>query len=165
MRPVVAGRDPARVHRLAGELGVEGRAFELEQRGELNRAVRDVQLVLHCAGPFAATWQPMVEACLATGRHYLDLTGEIGVHEAIAELDDSARAAGTMLLPGVGFDLVPTDCLAAHVKARLPTATRLAVAFGHAPWRDRRGILRQASLTRGTLRSALDGMLSRGLVR
>jgi short subunit dehydrogenase-like uncharacterized protein len=165
MRPVVAGRDPAKVGRLAGELGLEGRAFGLDARAELEAALRDVPVVLHCAGPFAGTWRPMVEGCLRTGRHYLDLTGEVGVHEEIAELDEAARAAGVMLLPGVGFDLAPTDCLAAHVKGRLPTATRLAVAVGHAPWRDRGGRLHQATLTRGTLRSALDGMLARGLVR
>ena len=165
MRPVVAGRDPGKVHRLAGELGLEGRAFGLDEREEVERALRDAPAVLHCAGPFASTWRPMVEACLRTGRHYLDLTGEVDVHEAIARLDGAALSAGVMLLPGVGFDLVPTDCLAAHVKERLPTATRLAVAGGHAPWRDREGRLRQPSLTRGTLRSALDGMLTRGLVR
>src|SRR5688572_10130299 len=141
MRPVVAGRDPARVHRLAAELGVEGRAFRLDDPESLDRALRSVTVVLHCAGPFAGTWRPMVEACLRTGRHYLDLTGEVGVHEAIPGLDGAARAAGVTLLPGVGFDLAPTDCLAARVKARLPTATRLAVAVGHAPWRDRVGRL------------------------
>jgi short subunit dehydrogenase-like uncharacterized protein len=165
MRPVVAGRNPATVHRLAAELGVEGRAFGLDDRDSLDRALRSVAVALHCAGPFAGTWRPMVEACLRTGRQYLDLTGEVAVHEGIAGLDGAARAAGVTLLPGVGFDLAPTDCLAAHVKERLPTATRLAVAVGHAPWRDRGGRLRQATLTRGTLRSALDGMLTRGLVR
>lgn len=165
MRPIVAGRDPARVHRLAAELGVQGRAFGLAQSDELDRALGDVSVVLHCAGPFARTWRQMVDACLRTGRHYLDLTGEIEVHESIAGLDEAARTASAMLLPGAGFDLVPTDCLAAHVKERLPGATRLSIGVGHASWRDRRERLRLPTLTRGTLRSALDGMLERGLVR
>jgi short subunit dehydrogenase-like uncharacterized protein len=72
---------------------------------------------------------PIAEACLRTGTHYLDLTGEIPVYEALAARDAEARTRGVMLLPGVGFDVVPTDCLAVHLKQRLPSATHLALAF------------------------------------
>src|SRR5204863_6708915 len=72
---------------------------------------------------------PLAAACLAGRVHYLDITGEIGVFEALAARDREARAAGVTLLPGVGFDVVPSDCLAAHLKRRLPTATRLTLAF------------------------------------
>jgi short subunit dehydrogenase-like uncharacterized protein len=71
----------------------------------------------------------MVDACLRTGAHYLDLTGEIPVYQAIAARDAEARAQGVMLLPGVGFDVTPTDCLALHLKQRLPTASHVALAF------------------------------------
>jgi short subunit dehydrogenase-like uncharacterized protein len=71
----------------------------------------------------------MVDACLRTHTHYLDITGEIAVFEALAARDTEARAAGVMLLPGAGFDVVPSDCLAAHLKRRLPSATSLALAF------------------------------------
>ena len=121
--------------------------------------------MLHAGGPFAQTHRPMVAACLRAGVHYLDLAGELGVFEALAARDEAARRAGVMLLPGVGFDLVPTDCLANHLKRRLPGATRLTLVVGHPPWRDSRGRLRMATLSRGTLVTALDGMLDRGLVR
>ena len=86
-------------------------------------------MVLHCAGPFSRTARPMVEACLRNKKHYTDITGEIAVFEACAALDKKAQEAGIMLMPGVGFDVVPTDCLAKHLKGRLPTATRLSLAF------------------------------------
>jgi short subunit dehydrogenase-like uncharacterized protein len=85
--------------------------------------------VLHCAGPFAHTAGPMVEACLEARVHYLDITGEVGVFEAVAGRDSEAMAAGVMLLPGAGFDVVPSDCLAAHLGRRLPSATKLALGF------------------------------------
>ena len=85
--------------------------------------------MLNCAGPFKYTAEPLVEGCLRAGAHYLDLTGEIPVYEAIQTRDAAAKARGVMLLPGVGFDVVPTDCLALHLKRRLPTATRLRLAF------------------------------------
>jgi short subunit dehydrogenase-like uncharacterized protein len=96
---------------------------------KIEQALKDVDVVLHCAGPFVYTSKPMVEACLRTGTHYLDLTGEIPVYEALAAHDAEAKARGIMLLPGVGFDVVPTDCLAVHLKQRLPSATRLTLAF------------------------------------
>ena len=86
-------------------------------------------MVLHCAGPFAHTSKPIADASLRTGAHYLDITGEVGVFEALAARDREAKAAQVMLLPGVGFDVVPTDCLAAHLKRRLPSANRLALGF------------------------------------
>ncbi|MEJ2559511.1 MAG: saccharopine dehydrogenase, partial [Anaerolineae bacterium] len=61
---------------------------------------------------------------------YLDLTGEIPVYEALANRDAEAKARGIMILPGAGFDVVPTDCLALHLKQRLPSATHLKLAFG-----------------------------------
>ena len=84
-----------------------------------------VDAVLHIAGPFSATSKPMADACLRTGTHYLDITGEIDVFEALAQRDAEARKAGIMLLPGVGFDIVPSDCLALHLKQRLPDAERI----------------------------------------
>src|SRR5436190_8984048 len=71
----------------------------------------------------------MVEACLRNKKHYTDITGEISVFETSAASDKKAKDAGIMLMPGVGFDVVPSDCLARHLKDRLPTATRLTLAF------------------------------------
>jgi len=132
LRPVLAGRNAAKVAALAQELGLEGRAVALDDAAALNAALREVRVVLHCAGPFSQTYPPMAAACLRTGTHYLDLTGEIAEHEALAARAAEAKAAGVMLLPSVGYDVVPSDCLAAHLKRRLPAATHLTLAFSSA---------------------------------
>ncbi len=129
LRPVLAGRDAGKLEKMAAELGVEHKVFDLRDPHKIEQALKDVAVVLHCAGPYVNTSKPMVEACLRSGTHYLDLTGELPVYEAIAARDAEARARGIMLLPGVGFDVVPTDCLAVHLKQRLPSATRLTLAF------------------------------------
>lgn len=128
-RPLLAGRDAARLRPLADELGLEWLAVDLADTTALRQAVGRVDLVLHAAGPFVFTSKPMVDACLAEGAHYLDITGEVPVFEAILGRDEEAKAAGIALLPGVGFDVVPTDCLARHVAQRLPDATHLDLAI------------------------------------
>jgi short subunit dehydrogenase-like uncharacterized protein len=129
LKPVLAGRDPAKIEPLAQRFGLASRCFALDNAAAMDAALKDFPLVLHCAGPFGRTAKPMVDACLRTQTHYLDITGEIGVFEALAARTSEAKAAGIMLLPGVGFDVVPSDCLALHVKTRLPQATQLTLAF------------------------------------
>jgi len=110
-------------------LGLEFRCFSLDDAPAVARHLADVDVVLHQAGPFSVTSEPMVDACLATGTHYLDVTGELDVFEAVYARHDEAVAAGVVLMPGVGFDVVPSDCLIAMVAAELPGATRLALAI------------------------------------
>lgn len=129
LRPILAGRDAQRLAGQATELGLQHVAFSLDDSAAMDLALRQVALVLHCAGPFSRTAQPMAEGCLRNRAHYLDITGEIQVFEALARRSAEAQAAGVMLLPGAGFDVVPSDCLAAHLKRRLPTADRLALGL------------------------------------
>ena len=123
------GRNAGAVAALAAELGRDYRSFALDDAAALVRALSGVRVVLNCAGPFSRTAAPLVAACLRGRAHYLDITGEVAVLEALAARDAEARAAGIALLPGAGFDVVPSDCLAAHVARRLPSATHLALAF------------------------------------
>ena len=129
LRPVLAGRNASTVAALARELGLEHRVFGLDDTGAIRRSLAGVDLVLHCAGPFSATSAPMVGACLDVGAHYLDITGEIAVFEAVHARDADARRADVVLLPGAGFDVVPTDCLSARLVEALPAATSLRLAF------------------------------------
>jgi len=103
--------------------------FALDEANEVAAQLDDIDVVLHCAGPFSRTSAPMLEACLARRVHYLDITGEIDVFARCHAADAQARAAGIVVLPGSGFDVVPTDCLAAMLKQRLPDATSLVLAF------------------------------------
>lgn len=102
---------------------------DLSNPAELDKLLKNAAAVIHCAGPFVHTWKPMAEACLRNGCHYLDITGEISVFEGLKQMDAKFKKAGLMALPGVGFDVVPSDCLAVHLKDKLPDATSLELAF------------------------------------
>ena len=131
MKPLIAGRNAEKIEVLARRFEVDFRVFSLDERKKLDAALSggEVEFVLHCAGPFSLTSKQMVEACLRTGKHYTDITGEIAVFESLARLDAQAAKAGIMMMPGIGFDVVPSDCLARHLKNRLPGATDLTLAF------------------------------------
>jgi short subunit dehydrogenase-like uncharacterized protein len=129
MKPIIAGRSENPVREIADRHGLAHRVFALNETVKLDAALQEVKMVLHCAGPFSLTSKPMVEACLRNKRHYTDITGEIAVFEACARLDERGKDAGIMIMPGVGFDVVPSDCLARHLKDRLPSATHLTLAF------------------------------------
>ena len=129
LKPIIAGRNENSIKEIAEEHDLEYRIFALDEKEKLDAALNEVAMVLHCAGPFSITSKPMVQACLRNKKHYTDITGEISVFEACAALDQKAKDAGVMLMPGVGFDVVPSDCLALHLKNRLPTATYLTLAF------------------------------------
>lgn len=152
--PVLAGRSAEKIEPLARELGLEHRCFALGDPAAVRGGLAGMALVLHCAGPFSATARPMMEACLDSGTHYLDITGEIAVFELAHGLDERARRAGVLLCPGVGFDVVPTDCLAARLKEALPDATRLALGF------DSRG-----GMSPGTARTSVEGLAQGGRIR
>ncbi|MBS0208903.1 MAG: saccharopine dehydrogenase NADP-binding domain-containing protein [Planctomycetes bacterium] len=128
-KPILAGRSAANIEPLAARLGCEARVFDLTDAVAVREGLRDVALVLNCAGPFSKTATPMMAACLDAGVHYLDITGEIDVIEYAAHLDSRAKQAGTVLMPAVGFDVVPSDCLARAVAESLPGATHLTLAF------------------------------------
>ena len=129
LAPIAAGRNGPAVAEVAQQCGLEHRAFDLESPVRIDAALAGVAVVLHCAGPFEDTALPMAQACLRARAHYLDITGELAVFQALLALDSKARSAGVMLLPGAGLDVVPSDCLAAELSARLPGATHLELAL------------------------------------
>jgi short subunit dehydrogenase-like uncharacterized protein len=129
LKPLLAGRNRDEVDALAKELGLARRVFELSDPVEIARNLDGVNVVLHCAGPFSKTAAPMLDACLNANVHYLDITGEIAVFEMCHRVHARAQHQGTVVLPGSGFDVVPTDCLAALLKRRLPDANSLVLAF------------------------------------
>jgi short subunit dehydrogenase-like uncharacterized protein len=154
LTPTLAGRNRDEVDAMGRALGLPTRVVGLEDRAALDAALAGHRVVLHAAGPFSRTSRPMVEACLRSGAHYLDVTGEIGVFEALAGRDDEAKARGVTLLPGVGFDVVPSDCLAAHVARRLPGARRLVI-----------GLEMSSSASQGTAVTVIENLDQGGAVR
>jgi short subunit dehydrogenase-like uncharacterized protein len=146
-QPILAGRDLEKVQAIAKPLGLASRAFDIRDPQRIDAEIRDVAVVLCVAGPFSATSKPMANACLRNRVHYLDITGEIDVFEALAARDAEAKAQGVTLLPGVGFDVVPSDCLAAHLKRRLPDAIglKLYLSLG-------------ANMSRGTAKTMIEAV-------
>ena len=146
-RPILAGRDIRKVEAVAAPIGLDARAFDLRDPARIDAAIKDVSVVLCVAGPFSATSRPMADACLRNRVHYLDITGEIDVFEALATRDAEAKSRGVMLLPGVGFDVVPSDCLAAHLKRRLPDANDLKLY-----------LTAGANMSRGTAKTMIEAI-------
>jgi len=154
LRPVLAGRSSEKTAAIAQQYGLEHRVFSLDDGIALQQALNDVQVILQCAGPFIHTVRPVLEACLATRTHYVDITGEIAVFEYLAAQSGRAEARGIVLLPGSGFDVVPSDCLAAHLKSLLPDAHKLTLAF--------KGVSR---MSRGTAFTMVENLGKGGAVR
>ncbi|MEY4550036.1 MAG: hypothetical protein RL685_6231 [Pseudomonadota bacterium] len=130
LRPILAGRQRQRLEPLARALGLEFRAAELAASSQLQDALSGIAVVLNAAGPFVDTARPLVDACLQAGAHYLDVSGEVDALEMVASRSHEARSRGLMLLPGAGFDVVPSDCLCAHVASRVarPRVLRVAIS-------------------------------------
>lgn len=161
LTPVLAGRDAAKTAAVAERFGLDWCAFALDDPQVVARNLDNIDAVIHCAGPFSATSKPMLEACLAARAHYFDITGEMQVFENChsARVDAAAKQAGIVVCPGVGFDVVPTDCIARTLGEALPDATELALGFsgdsrvspgtaktivenlGHGTWARREGRL------------------------
>jgi short subunit dehydrogenase-like uncharacterized protein len=152
--PILAGRNGHTVQELAGRFGANHRVFDLDDADRLRESICGACLILNCAGPFSATAGPLMAACLAEHVHYLDITGEIDVIESAAALDREAKAAGVTLLPAVGFDVVPSDCLARKLAEKLPGASQLQLA-----------ISTMGSLSPGTAKTMLEAVWKGGRVR
>ena len=129
LKPTLAGRNAEKVKAIAEELELPWAAFSVDDKHAAETALQDNALVLSVAGPFSATADQMMDACIATGTHYLDVTGEIAVFELAASKTEQAEKAGVTLLPGVGFDVVPSDCIAAHTAKRASNPTDLTIAI------------------------------------
>ncbi|MEA5389345.1 saccharopine dehydrogenase NADP-binding domain-containing protein [Haloarculaceae archaeon H-GB11] len=154
LTPVLAGRHAEKVEAQATDLGLAHRTFSLEQPTVVTSMVEQFDAVLNCAGPFSRTAHPLIDACLAAGTDYLDITGEVTVLEEIADRDADATDAGTTLLPAVGFDVVPSDCLAVHLASQVADPTRLRLAL--------HGL---STFSPGTLKSVLQGATMPGAIR
>jgi short subunit dehydrogenase-like uncharacterized protein len=154
MRPILCGRDAERTKQAAERFGLEHRVARLDAARDLENALRGVGVVVNAAGPFSETTAPLLEACLDNGVHYLDVSGEAETLDFVSRKHAEARAAGVMLMPGVGFDVVPSDCLARHVVDQLARPSRLSI-----------GLTGLRSASRGSARTTIDQIGKKVLVR
>ena len=154
LNPILAGRSES-VTTLAEEKGLESYVFDLSNVDDIAEHLNSISVMANCAGPFSKTAKPMMEACIQTHTHYVDITGEISVYELGHSLDASARSAGIVICPGVGFDVIPTDCLAVYLKDKMPDATHLALGFA----------MKGSKPSKGTAKTGAEGMSLGGKVR
>lgn len=154
LSPILGGRDKSKTQELADELGLRAVAFDLDSPERTASHLSNVALVLNCAGPFSSTARVMMKACINAGTHYLDITGEIAVFEMAQSLRESALNANVVLCPGVGFDVIPTDCVAATLSSALPDATHLALGFDS-----------RSPFSPGTAKTSVEGLAQGGKIR
>ncbi|MEY4553175.1 MAG: hypothetical protein RL099_1503 [Bacteroidota bacterium] len=155
LKPVIAGRSEHKIKPIAEKFGLEYLVFGLDNQSELVGYLEKFDLVLNCAGPFIRTAKQMVEACLIAKTHYLDITGEVSVFEMIKSYNDQALKSNIVLMPGVGFDVVPTDCLSKYLHTQLPDATHLQIAFTTVG----------GSISHGTLITMIQNLGNKGAIR
>ena len=155
LKPILAGRKAEVLEPMAKELNTTYYVVELADSEKLEALLKEIPLVLHAAGPFKHTAKQMIEACLKTNTHYIDITGEIIVYEMAKKYHDAALKAGIMLMPGAGFDVVPTDCIALYLKNKLPNAIELKLAFASVG----------GGISHGTALTMADGMGEKSAAR
>ena len=154
MKPIVAGRSEAKVKALATQYDLDYRVFDIGMLAESDALIAQMALVLNCAGPFSQTADVMMQACLKQQAHYIDITGEIDVFELGASLNEAAKNKGVVLCPGVGFDVIPTDCVAAKLKKMMPDATHLTLGFDS-----------RSGFSPGTAKTSVEALPQGGKVR
>lgn len=152
---ILAGRKGEALEKQSQASGYPYKIVDMDDHQALLDLLKEGKVVIHCGGPFRHTAKKMADACLETKTHYTDITGEYGVFELLAGYDGKARDAGITILPGAGFDVVPSDCLALYLKNKLPTATHLQLAF----------TMSKGGLSRGTKKSMTEGLGYGGMIR
>jgi len=155
LQVILAGRNRDALQKQSVRSGFSFEVVDLQDIESLKRLLQRGSLIIHCAGPFQHTADTMVNACIETGVHYTDITGEYQVFERLVGYDTQAVQAGIMIMPGVGFDVVPSDCLAVHLKQRLPSATHLQLAFS----------MSKGGISRGTARTGVESLGNGSMVR
>jgi short subunit dehydrogenase-like uncharacterized protein len=152
---ILAGRNKEALQKQSEETGYPFEVVDVSDTLALKTLLKKGTLVIHCGGPFQYTARAMADACLETKTHYTDITGEHQVFEFLADYDKKGKDAGITIMPGTGFDVVPSDCLALHLKNRLPSATHLQLAF----------TMSKGGLSRGTSKTMTEGLGNGSLIR
>lgn len=157
--PVLAGRNEQKLSTFAQEVGLEYITLSLDDNhANLVEVLRHFELVLHIAGPYTFTARPMLDAVVEAGTHYVDLTGENHVIQDELDRHEEFLGANIMVMPAVGYDVVPTDCLNLYV-AQQVSEPNLLVLEMNGNYTDVEG----TPASRGTIKSALE-LLSRPLL-
>ncbi|MCF6299900.1 MAG: saccharopine dehydrogenase NADP-binding domain-containing protein [Proteobacteria bacterium] len=154
LQPIIAGRSKNKLKAIADKLALDYRVFSIDDLKDSQNPLDGIDVLLNCAGPFSATAKQMMSACIATQTDYIDITGEIDVFELAFELGSEAKKAGVVLCPGVGFDIIPTDCLAKKLSKLMPDASHLALGFDS-----------KSGFSPGTAKTSIETLPKGGMIR
>ncbi|MBD9388930.1 saccharopine dehydrogenase NADP-binding domain-containing protein [Agrobacterium sp. AGB01] len=151
---VLAGRNAASLSTLSAELGVEYRVFGLDDDAAIDAGLVGISVLLNCAGPFMRTANALVTTSIRNGVHYLDTAAELDSYRLAETLDDDAKAAGVMLMPGGGGSVAMLGSLAAHAVSRVNDPRKISIALHVA-----------GGLSRGSAISAMENVTVETLAR
>ena len=154
MTPILAGRNSSAIRNLGSELGLPIQVFDCADAAKFTEQLQNIDILLNCAGPFSATSREIGKACIKAKTNYLDITGEIAVFEGIFYNQKKYADAGIVAIPGVGFDVVPSDCLAALLKQKMSDATDLELTLKP-----------EGGLSPGTTKTMVEGFIGGSVVR
>ena len=154
LTPTLAGRSQS-IRDLAKSKNLESQIFSLSSVNEVASQIKGMAVVANCAGPFSETAEIMIQACIQAKVHYIDITGEISVYDYANQCDREAVSAGIVLCPGVGSDVIPTDCLAKYLKDECPDATHLKMGWH----------IVGSKASKGTAKTSVQGLFLGGKVR
>ncbi|MEU6388030.1 saccharopine dehydrogenase NADP-binding domain-containing protein [Streptomyces sp. NPDC046939] len=137
--PVLSGRDADKLKALAeehpGPDGLEVRPAAVGEPAALDRALAGAAAVVNCAGPFATTAAPVVEAALRAGIPYVDVAAEIEANvDTFTQFADRARAAGAVVLPAMAFYGGLGDLLTTAAMGDWTRADEAHIAYGLDRW-------------------------------
>jgi short subunit dehydrogenase-like uncharacterized protein len=155
LKVILSGRRSEDLRAQSLETGYPFEVATLSDRVALRNLLLKGSVLIHCAGPFQFTSKAIIEMCIDTHTHYTDISGEHQVFEMLAGYDNQAKKVGITVMPGTGFDVVPSDCLAVFLKQKLPVAMHLELAFN----------LSGGGSSRGTAKTMIEGLGQGSVIR
>ncbi|MFE3497677.1 saccharopine dehydrogenase family protein [Streptomyces sp. NPDC059169] len=147
--PVLSGRDAEKLKALAHGTDLEHRPASVDDPASLDRALAGTAAVVNCAGPFATTAAPVIEAALRAGIPYLDVAAEIEANaDTFAHFADRAREAGAVIVPAMAFFGGFGDLLATAAMGDWTVADEAHVAYGLSHWHPTAGTRAAGAVSR-----------------
>jgi NAD(P)-dependent dehydrogenase (short-subunit alcohol dehydrogenase family) len=148
--PVLSGRDADKLRVLAASApGLEVRPATVDDPASLDRALAGTAAVINCAGPFATTAAPVIEAALRAGIPYVDVAAEIEANlDTFEHFGERAHDAGTVIVPAMAFFGGLGDLLATAAMGDWTTADEAHIAYGLNSWHPTAGTRAAGTVSR-----------------
>lgn len=155
IKPALAGRNSDKLKPVAKKFNCNYKVFDLNNIDTIRKEIREFKVVLNCAGPFTYTAEKIIKACISEKVHYLDITGEIPVIEFAWTQKEAAQKAGICIIPSIGFDVIPTDCLSVITAREVKDPCSLEILLQN----------EKVKISRGTLITTIEMMTKLGKIR